>query len=61
MKVGNLVHSIHDHSWLGIVLEVGPEETRIDHGKRTARVQWSDGATTIEFAKMLEVLSETTD
>ena len=57
MKVGSLVRSIHEDSWQGLVLEIGPEETATDHGKRCARVQWFDGEQTIEFIKMLEIIS----
>lgn len=61
MKVGSLVKSFHDPDWdTGIVMEIGPEATRTDHGRRACRVQWFDGDETIEFIKMLEVISETT-
>ena len=58
MKRGSLVRSKHDHDHRGIVREIGPEPTRTDHGKRCARIQWFDGYETIEFIRMLEVLSE---
>ena len=58
MKVGDLVRSIHDHSYHGIIVETSPIETRIDHGANVCKVQWFDGATTLEFLKVLEVLSE---
>ena len=31
-------------------MEIGPEQTRTDHGKRCARIQWFDGYETIEEA-----------
>ena len=59
MKVSDLVKSVHDPDWdTGIVVEVGPEETYTDHGKRACRVKWFDGDETIEFIKMLEIISE---
>jgi len=58
MKIGALIRSIHDHQQRGIVMELGPEETRIDHGDRVVKVLWGDGDTTCEFVRMLEVLSE---
>ena len=58
MKVGDLVRSIHDHSYRGIIMETAPIETRIDHGDNVCKVRWFDGATTLEFLKVLEVLSE---
>ena len=59
MKVGDLVRSIHDTQHLGIVMEIGPAETRLDHNKSVAKVQWFDGDLTCEFIKMLEALNET--
>ena len=59
MKRGSLVRNRHD-GHRGIVMEVGPKETRTDHGKRCARIQWFDGYETIEFIKVLEVISEST-
>ena len=38
MKVGDLVSSRHDHSYRGIVIEVAPIETRIDHGDIVCKV-----------------------
>ena len=58
MKVGNLVKRRDDHIHHGIIVEVGPQETMIDHGSSVAKVQWNDGDLTCEFIKMLEVLSE---
>jgi hypothetical protein len=58
MKVGSLVCSRHDLGYHGIVLEVGPKETRTDHGRRACRIQWVDGSETIEFIMSLEVISE---
>ena len=58
MTVGALIRSIHDHQLRGIVMELGPEETRIDHGDSVVKVLWRDGDTTCEFVRMLEVLSE---
>jgi len=59
MKVGNLVKRRDDSVHHGIVVEMGPQETAIDHGVLTvAKVQWNDGDLTCEFIKMLEVLSE---
>jgi len=58
MEVGNLVKRRDDHVHHGIVVEVGPQETAVDHDNRVATVQWSDGEMTFEFIKMLEVLSE---
>jgi len=58
MKPGTLVRSVHDFSCHGLVSEVDPEETRPHHGRQCARVLWFDGEETIEFIKMLEVLSE---
>jgi len=39
-------------------MKIGPKETRIDHGKSVAKVQWFDGDVTFEFKKMLVILSE---
>ncbi len=58
MNVGDLVCSRHDTSHRGIVTMIGPKETRIDHGKSVAKVQWFDGEITFEFKKMLVILSE---
>jgi hypothetical protein len=58
VKVGNLVKRRDDHIHHGIIVEVGPQETMIDHGSSVAKVQWNDGDLTCEFIKMLEVLSE---
>ena len=58
MKVGSLVQSLHDPGYTGVVLEIGPELTRTDHGRRACRVLWLDGDETFEFIKMLEVISE---
>ena len=58
MKVGNLVKRRDDHAHHGIVVEVAPPETAIDHGNTVARIQWNDGDMTCEFIKMLEVISE---
>jgi hypothetical protein len=58
VKVGNLVKKRDDHVHHGIVVEVGPQETAIDHGNTVAKVQWNDGDLTCEFIKILEVLSE---
>mgnify|MGYP001160825486 FL=1 len=60
MKVGSLVHSRHDPAYRGIVMEIGPEQTRTDHGRRACRVRWFDGDETFEFIKVLEVVSEPT-
>jgi hypothetical protein len=57
MERGSLVRSKHDHDHKGIVMEIGPVQTRTDHGRSCVRVQWFDGCETIEFARMLEVLS----
>ena len=43
MRVGNLVKRRDDHTHHGIVVEVGPQETAIDHGSTVAKVQWNDG------------------
>jgi hypothetical protein len=59
MKVGDLVCSRHDTTYRGIVMKIGPKETKIDHSKSVAKVQWFDGDITFEFKKMLVVLSET--
>ncbi len=58
MNVGDLVCSRHDSSHQGIIMIIGPKETRIDHGRSVAKVHWFDGDITFEFKKMLEVLSE---
>ena len=58
MKVGNLVQSRHDPGYHGVVMEIGPTQTRTDHGRTTCRVQWLDGDETFEFISMLEVISE---
>tara|TARA_R100000234_G_scaffold32180_3_gene18959 strand:+ start:17230 stop:17403 length:174 start_codon:yes stop_codon:yes gene_type:complete len=55
MKIGDLVHSIHDHSHRGIVLQVSRSEELV------VRVKWFDGDETLEYGRMLEhveVLSE---
>ena len=58
MKVGDLVRSLHDHSYHGIIVETSPIETRIDHGDNVCKVQWFDGDISFEFLKVLEILSE---
>ena len=58
MKVGDLVKRRDDHFHRGIVMEVGPAETATDHGATCAKVRWDDGDFSIEFVKILEVLSE---
>ena len=58
MKVGDLVRSVHDHSYHGIIVDTAPIETRIDHGDNVCKVQWFDGDISFEFLKVLEVLSE---
>ena len=58
MKVGSLVQRRHDPGYQGVVMEIGPIQTRTDHGRTTCRVQWLDGDETFEFIKMLEVISE---
>ena len=58
MKVGNLVKRRDDHVNHGIVIEVAPIETRIDHGANVCKVQWFDGDVSLEFLKVLVVLSE---
>ena len=60
MRVGTLIRSMHDHQLRGIVTELGPAETRIDHGEGVVKVLWIDGDLTCEFVRMLEVLSEPT-
>tara|TARA_Y100001938_G_scaffold114378_1_gene157173 strand:- start:4364 stop:4594 length:231 start_codon:yes stop_codon:yes gene_type:complete len=55
MKIGDLVHSIHDHTHRGIVMEVSVSEEKV------VRVKWFDGDETLEYGRMLdhvEVLSE---
>jgi hypothetical protein len=55
MKVGDLIHSIHDHSHRGIVMEVSQSEELV------IRVKWFDGVETFEYGRQLEhveVLSE---
>ena len=59
MKIGNLVRSKHDHAYHGIVIDVAPIETRIDHGDNVCKVRWIDGDVSFEFLKVLEILSET--
>ena len=58
MKVGSLIQRRHAPGYHGVVMEIGPEQTRTDHGRRACRVQWLDGDETFEFIKMLEVISE---
>ena len=58
MRVGSLVHGRHDPEHTGIVVEIGPKATYTDHNRRACRVKWFDGDETIEFIKMLEVISE---
>jgi hypothetical protein len=58
VKVGSLVHGRHDPAYTGIVVEIGPEETFASHEHRACRVKWFDGDETIEFIKMLEVISD---
>jgi len=58
MKVGSLVQFVENPGLHGVVLEIGPEQTRTDHDRRACRVQWLDGDETFEFIKMLEVISE---
>ncbi len=53
MKVGDLIRSIHDHAHRGI----GVGKTRIASG-RVIRVQWFNGEQTVEYARILEVISE---
>ena len=55
MKVGDLIHSIHDHSHRGIVMEVSQSEELV------IRVKWFDGGEPFEYGRHLErgeVLSE---
>ena len=58
MKVGNLVKRRDDHFHRGIVVEVGPNETATEHQMSCAKIRWGDGELTIEFIKLLEVISE---
>jgi len=58
MKVGDLVINVHDDGYHGIVIELGPKETRIDHGDTVCKVRWFDGDVSLEFLKVLRVLSE---
>ncbi len=55
VKKGDLVCSIHDPAWQGVVLHVainGDEQAR-----NVAVVQWFDGDSTYEFMNMLKVIS----
>jgi hypothetical protein len=60
MRVGSLVHSLHDPGYHGVVMEIGPEQTLVNAGYagRACMVQWLGGDKTFEFIKMLEVISE---
>ncbi len=58
MKVGDLVRNVHDDGYHGIIIEAAPAETRFDHGDNVCRVRWFDGDVSLEFVKMLRVLSE---
>jgi hypothetical protein len=58
MKVGDLVRNFHDDGYHGIIIETAPIETRIDHGDNVCRVRWFDGDVSLEFLKVLVVLSE---
>jgi len=58
VNIGDLVQSTHERALRGIVMEIGPKETHSAHGRACARILWFDGEETIEFIKMLEVLSE---
>jgi len=58
MRIGSLVQVAQNPGHQGVVMEIGPQETRTDHGNRACRVQWFDGEITFEFVKLLEVLSE---
>ncbi len=58
MKVGDLVRNFHDDGYHGIIIETAPIETRIDHGDNVCKVQWFDGDVSLEFLKVLVVLSE---
>tara|TARA_B100001094_G_C18106007_1_gene758396 strand:+ start:608 stop:799 length:192 start_codon:yes stop_codon:yes gene_type:complete len=57
-KVGDLVCSRHDKTYHGVIMAVNPMETRTDHPNKVCRVLWFDGDETLEFTKVLEVLSE---
>ena len=58
MKIGSLVQSVHDPEWdTGIVMEIASSQVD-EYGCRACRVKWFDGDETIEFIKMLEVISE---
>lgn len=59
INIGDLVCSRHDTTYRGIVMKIGPKETRSESWKSVAKVQWFDGDITFEFKKMLVVLSET--
>jgi len=58
MKVGDLVRNVHDDGYHGIIIETAPIETRIDHGDNVCKVRWFDGDVSLEFLKVLVVLSE---
>jgi len=58
VRVGSLVKRRDDHLNQGVVMEIGPEQTRTDHENSACRVRWFDGDETFEFIKMLEILSE---
>jgi hypothetical protein len=59
MKVGDLVDSPH-HTIRGIVVEVGDAAATAEHYNNgpAVRVKWFDGDDSIEWAKVLVVISE---
>ena len=52
MNVGDLVRSIHDHTYLGVVVELGSIKDGI------CAVRWVDVELTYEYNKVLEVVNE---
>ena len=58
MRVGDLVKRRDDHVHRGIVVEIAPAATRIDHGDNVCKVRWFDGDVSFEFLKVLEIVSE---
>jgi len=57
MKVGDLVDSPH-HYIRGIIVEVGDGDDDPYNNGPAVRVKWFDGDDSIEWAKVLRVISE---
>ena len=57
MKVGDMIESLH-HMMRGIIVEVGDGDDEHYNNGPAVRVKWFDGDDSIEWAKVLVVISE---